>query len=349
MSAERARLLFISPEDLSPSLQRLLADASLEVSHCRSALEGAARFVREPAGLVVVAAGDLEMSELEVIRLLRRESPTSFLLVTVSPTDRRKMLKALELGADAYLLEPSYPEELVSVLESALRRQRFWLEERLEEEKEKALARLSAGLSHEINNPLATLSGWVQMLLKNEDIDNSSRQALTNIKEAAERIAGVTRDLSALAGHILSERRPTELNHLLREVAAEVGLDEQAQCQLTDEELTVEVDEKLLKQALVDLLSSSAIGAEGDLRLMSLRQGGRALVSLYPVGRNGESGSLMELFDPFRAFAEGGMTEALKLSKSRGILHSFGGELRVKDHDSGQSAIEVELPLAHWK
>jgi len=347
MPADKPRLLFVSPRDVSSSLVGTLVEAGLEVVQCATALEAAARFVRAPAGLVLVAAEDFGDAELDLIGLLRRESPASFIVVSTPGTDRRKFSKALKLGADAYLLEPYYPEELLAILKSALARRQAWLEAKLEEEKEKALARLSSGLAHEINNPLATLSGWVQMLLANGGLDDSSRRVLQNIREEAERLAKVVQDLSALAGQMLAEKAPAELNQLLRDVLKHAGLKEGTDCQLTDEDLTVAVDVELARQALVDLLTSSSIRAGGRVRLVSSRQGGRALVSLYPATGNGRA--LVELFDPFRAFADEGVGEALKLCRSRGIFRSFGGELRVSEQQRGRPAIEIDLPLADWR
>lgn len=347
MPGDKPRLLLVSSADVSSSLLGGLAEAGLEVVQCATALEAAAKFVRAPAELVLLAAEDFGDTELDVVRLLRRESPTSFIVLSAPGAERRKLSKALKLGADAYLVEPYYQEELLAILKSALARKRAWLEEKLEAEKEKALARLSIGLAHEINNPLATLSGWLQMLLANEELDPASRQVLQNIREEAERLARVVKDLSILAGHMWTEKTPTELNHLLREVLDDAGLNESTDCQLAQEDLTVAVDVKLAKQALADLLTSSSIRAGGNIRLVSLKQGGRALVSLYPARGNGAA--LMELFDPFRAFADEGLGEALKLCRSRGIFRSFGGELKVNDQEPGRLAIEIDLPLADWK
>src|SRR5262249_58131215 len=94
--------------------------------------------------------------------------------------------------------------------------------ERVQAAKLAAVAEFAAGASHEINNPLAVISGHSQYLLKQE-VDERRREALESIVRQTRRIHSVLAELMLFARP--PEPRPEwlDLGKLVREAAGELG------------------------------------------------------------------------------------------------------------------------------
>ena len=129
----------------------LLSRQGMRVEAVPTSFDAISRFIDEPAEVVVLGLGGLETRELELVSTLAKEDPRPRILVTF-PSPRRAMaVEALRLGADAYAMEPFYPDEVVALV-------RGLRGDTQPERPGAALARLAAEVAHTINNPLQVLT-----------------------------------------------------------------------------------------------------------------------------------------------------------------------------------------------
>jgi len=182
-------------------LTELLAREGLRAVPADSSFAAMTMVLEEPADLVILGLGALDEAELELVPALKREEqPPRILLCFPSPR-RDLAVRALALGADAYLLEPFYPEEFTGVVRGLMRGAPAPAPrtEPLDE-----LARLSHEVAHAVNNPLQVLT----LLLAKEKV--TKRELMDGVPEQTARIEAVVRHLREFAAVGEPDVRPQD-------------------------------------------------------------------------------------------------------------------------------------------
>ncbi len=199
------------------------------------------------------------------------------------------------------------------------------------------LGKMAAGIAHEVGNPLAGISSIVQTLLQTTT-DDSSRERLLLVKEQVGRITAIIRQLVEYSRPSTEQRRPTDLNELVRDSARLMRFEPRAR----GVDLTLELDDRLpavavtphqLQQVFLNLFHNAIDATEGrtwrSVRVHSTRDGDWARFSVEDNGCGIAPGDLDKVFDPFFTTKEPGRGTGLGLWICRGILESLGGELAI--------------------
>jgi len=199
------RVLFADDDVIS---RTLFAAVLTHLGHqWRSASDGGEAWTlyqAEPVPLVILDLGMPALDGLEVCQRIRAHAAggETFVLVVTGRNAREDLAKVLEAGADDYVSKPSTPENLRARLTIAARRI-AQEEARRAAEAELARARWLAGigettiaLEHEINNPLSALLGHAELLLMDRTLTPGQRRDLERVRERAEHIADIMRQLA---------------------------------------------------------------------------------------------------------------------------------------------------------
>jgi signal transduction histidine kinase len=238
-------------------------------------------------------------------------------------------------------------EREIDALHRALEDQVRGEAQRLQAGKLAALAEFAAGAGHEINNPLAVISGQAQYLLSHEDdwfeknAGDAPRKALEAIITQTRRIHGILRDLMQFARPAPACPGWLDLPTLLGEVAA--GLTEAAShrrvrldISLQPERLPVYADAGQLRTALTCLLLNAieAAPTEGWARLVLLRpaEGEPIEVVVEDSGPGPEASQRPHLFDPFYSGRTAGRGRGLGLSIAWRLAQLQGGDVCLEPH-----------------
>ena len=231
-------------------------------------------------------------------------------------------------------------------------------EQHLRDAKLAALAEFAAGAGHEINNPLATISGYAQLLLKDET-DDSRRHALLAIGGQALRIRDMIGDLMIFARPPVPQYEQLDLSTLVRDTASRMSQEAQSkECWIDVSAglgITAEADpdqvrtviSSLLRNAL-DLLpkgggvsvtveAAEEIDAEGQAR-----PGVQILVS--DTGPGLAPGELEHAFDPFFSGRSAGRGLGFGLSKCWRILTQHGGRIELSNRPEGGLNVRTWWP-----
>lgn len=222
-------------------------------------------------------------------------------------------------------------------------------QELLRRERLAAVGQLSAGLAHEIRNPLASIKGAAEVLGDTEVADSPRGRMLAIIREEAGRLNDVlTRFLSfARPG----EARPVRVD-LRDELARLADLlahrDPTADVTLTagDEPLVVRGDLGQLRQLLlnVGVNAAEAAGPDGRVGLHAMSEGRRAVILIDDNGPGFTPEAVASLGTPFFSTRDGGT--GLGLATSLRIARDHGGDVSVESgHDPG-ARVRICLPLA---
>jgi signal transduction histidine kinase len=239
-------------------------------------------------------------------------------------------------------------EEDVDVLHRALEEQVREEGRRLEAAKLTALAEFAAGAGHEINNPLAVISGQAQYLLGHQadwapgDVDNTAGKALQAILTQTRRIHGILRDLMQFARPTAPRPAWFDLPSLLGEVAA--GLGEFAAARrvrlevVAPDRLAMHADAGHLRLALTCLLRNAVEAAppDGWARLVLKEPAGAAVeVAVEDSGPGPEPAHRSSLFDPFFSGRTAGRGRGLGLPIAWRLTRQQGGDVRLDAAEEG--------------
>lgn len=219
----------------------------------------------------------------------------------------------------------------------------------LEQEKLEALAEFAAGAGHEMNNPLAVISGRAQLLLGSEQ-DPERRRELAIIHAQAMRVHEMIADLMLFARPPQPQLAPLDLSGLCRQLLAEISpVAKQRQIELRAdiaEGVSLSADAAQIAVALRVLLTNSleALGNQGAISLSChLSDDGRsARITVSDNGPGIPPEIRRHLFDPYFSGRPAGRGLGLGLSKCWRIVTNHGGRVEVRPMPAG-TAVEIQL------
>jgi two-component system NtrC family sensor kinase len=244
------------------------------------------------------------------------------------------------------------------------------LEEQLiHAEKLSAIGQLVAGVAHELNNPLTSVSGYTQLLLRDTKLAGEIRDDLKQIHTQAERAARIVQNLLVFAREHKAERLLINLNDVVRNTlnlrAYQLRVDNITVALELDANLPMTVaDPYQLQQVILNLINNAhhAITERGGPGKITLRtttgahaaaesmsaQPAMVTVSVSDTGVGIPERMLNKIFDPFYTTKPVGQGTGLGLSICYGIMQEHGGRIWADSEVGAGTTVTVELPLLHY-
>ena len=237
-------------------------------------------------------------------------------------------------------------QELAETLAETNRKLEQAQEEARRSERLAALGQMSAGLAHEIRNPLGVIKGSAEML--HQKLGESNPLA----SELAGYISSETNRLSALVTRFLDFARPLHAELALAEITAvldralhSVALTQKDGSVIVERHYEanlplVPLDESLCEQAFVNLIQNAydAMGSSGTLRVTVARANNTSRdgveVRIEDTGQGIPAGLREQIFNPFVTTKKTGV--GLGLSIVSRIVDGHHGTIRVEDHRNDQ-------------
>lgn len=208
-----------------------------------------------------------------------------------------------------------------------------------------AIGELVAGVAHEINNPLQTVVGCVELMLEDHPTP-STRRDLETVRREAARAAQIVRGLLRFVRRGTPERVAVELNHTVKEAVRlrEFQFQQKSirlSMELSDVPLIVLGSREELQQIVMNLLlnAEQAVSAAGS-GVITIRTGSIGQVCTLDVADNGPGVSEElrgRIFEPFFTTKPVGEGTGLGLSISHGIALAHGGTLELVPAERGAS------------
>lgn len=218
-------------------------------------------------------------------------------------------------------------------------------------EKQEALAEFAAGAGHEINNPLATIIGRAQQLLRDET-DPQRRNSLSIIAAQAYRVRDMIGDVMTFARPPQPVLQDVDLNQWLPEVISQASKLVQGQrCEIMfefDADLHGRLDPVQLAIVIHELIRNAAQAlqpAGGEIGLTAGRdEAGEIVIAVSDHGQGFSDLEREHAFDPFFSGRQAGRGLGFGLCKVWQIAQMHGGSIRIESAVGGPTMVTVRLP-----
>ncbi len=218
-----------------------------------------------------------------------------------------------------------------------------------------SLWQMAGGIAHEINNPLAVISGYAQMLMK-KDLKSEVKQEISAIYEGAQRISAVVNRMLQFASRDNTAHVPVNINNVI-EVSLDWCLHD---LKADDIAITIQLavglppvagDAARLQQVFVELITNARLemtGAHGrgKLYIETRALDDKVSVTVRDDGPGIEEENLERIFEPFFTTRPVGKGQGLGLSLCYSIISAHGGDIYALSKPGKGATFIVNLPAA---
>lgn len=217
------------------------------------------------------------------------------------------------------------------------------------------IGRLVSGVAHEVNNPLAAILGFTDLLLENPEVPESARDDLQIILQETQRTKDIVQDLLSFARQRPVQREPVQVNTVLRQTIKLRSYDFASHgvevAEEFDESLAPALgDAQQLQQVFLNILNNAydavqETGRRGRIAIRTERGGNSVQVVVTDNGTG--IADPQHIFDPFYTTKQPGKGTGLGLSICYGIVRAHGGEIQCWNNaENGGSTFVVRIPIA---
>ncbi|HEY5298870.1 MAG TPA: PAS domain S-box protein [Verrucomicrobiae bacterium] len=318
----------------------------------------------EGKSFAIIYAGSEKPAEMIEIRhqnFLRRELPAK--------TERSYNLhnghQAMFEMSHSFVEVPGQPLLMLSLFRDITTQRR--LEEQLRQsQKMEAIGQLAGGVAHDFNNILTVIHGHAS-LLGSSDLDEASARSAQQITQAAERAAGLTRQLLTFSRRQLIQPKKLDMNRIVGRMTDMLGrlLGEDIALKLNYSQslAIVEADVGMMEQVLLNLAVNArdAMPRGGQLSVRisvvelndsplnghpEARLGKFVCVSKTDTGTGIAPENLSHIFEPFFTTKEVGKGTGLGLATVYGIVKQHQGWIEVESALGKGSTFRIFIPYA---
>ena len=280
--------------------------------------------------------------------------------------------QALQHGAQDYLVKGRMDADLVLRSARYARERADWRQESRRQEAEllqgqkmEAIGRLAGGVAHDFNNVLTAIFGYSDLLIEQFTDDDPRRADVQEIRRAAERAAGLTRQLLAFSRKQMMQPRVLDLNEVIANLekllTRLIGEDVTLTIRKQDDLWLVRADPSQMEQVLMNLAANArdampeggrltvetanvALEAPGNSNRPGLQPGAYVTMTVTDTGTGVPESIRSLMFEPFFTTKEQGKGTGLGLATVYGIVKQTGGSVYVDSEEGAGTRFVVYLP-----
>ena len=250
---------------------------------------------------------------------------------------------------------PQRDEEVLCLIRDVTD-QKMLQEQLIQSEKMSAIGQLVSGVAHELNNPLAGISAFAQLLLAEKRFPPDQRTAAETIYSEARRASRIVQNLLTFARQHKAEKGPAAINQVLDDTLELRGYE----LRVRGIDVRREYDEALpdtmgdghqLQQVFLNLITNAeqamerAEGRHHRLTVRTRNDGDIIRIEVEDTGGGIPPNLLERIFNPFFTTKPTGHGTGLGLSISLGIVREHEGRIWAENTPQGGARFIVELPV----
>jgi two-component system, sporulation sensor kinase E len=225
------------------------------------------------------------------------------------------------------------------------------MEKRLQQsEKLAAIGELSAYIAHEIRNPLFTIGGFANSLLKKDGLDKSSQEKIRIILDEAQKLDHILKNIISFSRPTKSEESEFNVNRIIMDILQLFRLSCEEQQIKTETEIDhglalAKGDPELIKQCLINLIKNSieAMPRGGYLTLTTGMEDEFIVIKVGDTGKGIPREIREKVFNPFFTTKKG-EGAGLGLAMTKKIIEDMGGRLELFSQENKGTTIALYLP-----
>lgn len=365
----------------------ILSKRGFGVLTAESAREGLALIAAHSPELVLLDYMMPEIDGLTALRQIRSDYPQSYVVMFTGKGNEEVAVELMKGGASEYILKPFNNRNLVDRLENVLKIREIELHnyelqqehERLQQEIEQwnqdlqkrvrektealqaaqneivqseklaALGYLSAGMAHEIRNPLNSISLFVQ-LMRQSTTDPEQIEYQTKILKEVDRVDSIIRKLLDASRRTRTITPNVQINQVI-DTALEVFAPQiesrkiQVDRRYRQIPSPIKADPAELEQIFTNLFLNAldVMSAGGRLEIEIREEKGRVIVRVGDNGSGIPADILPNIFEPFFSTKSSGTGMGLPVAQR--IAHIYDGSMIVESTSSAGTVFRLEFPV----
>jgi putative nucleotidyltransferase with HDIG domain len=216
-----------------------------------------------------------------------------------------------------------------------------------------ALAELTAGAAHELNNPLSVISGRAQLLAEAED-DREKKEILKQIHENAGEASAIIEDLMSFAEPPQPRPTRTDIRQMLEEAVQLTGRKTDAehinmQIQVAPDATEVYVDSAQMVSAIANIVTNAVESYRGELGPVKItaepaEPGGRVRLTISDLGCGMDAETLRKATQPFFSARPAGRKRGMGLAYAARFVQVNRGLLKLESKPGSGTTVTILLP-----
>lgn len=219
-------------------------------------------------------------------------------------------------------------------------------------EKLATVGRLSAGIAHEINNPLTGVLTFAHLLREKKNNSEEDIKDIDIIIRETTRVREIVKGLLDFARQTPFKKEPVSINMILRQIVELLKTQKDFRNIIVEENYSnlnpgFEGDKNQLQQVFLNLIfnAGEAVSNTGTIEISTVEEAGNIVVSIKDNGCGIKKENLDKIFDPFYTTKPVGKGTGLGLSISYGIVQQHGGVIKCKSEEGKGTTFNVFLPV----
>jgi signal transduction histidine kinase len=383
------KILLVDDEEVILELTSLLLrKRGFDVLLARNGEECVRQVAKHQPALVLLDYMMPVMNGLDALKQIKINYPDTYVIMFTGKGNEEVAVELMKAGASDYLQKPFSNKNLQERIDSILAirkvelenhqllREREFLQREIEEwnreleqrvvkksreleqahkeiiqsEKLATLGHISAGMAHEIRNPLNSINLFAQILLSAPELETENRNYVEKIIQEVERIDKILLQMLAASKGEGKQQARVDLNAIINKVLqdAKVKIDSQqieVDCLLDAAAPKIEADPVEIEQIFTNLISNALFEMPngGRLKIVLVSDAENLVVKVSDTGKGIPAENLPRLFDPFFTTKEKGT--GFGLSVVLRIVKGCGGKISVESPPNEGATFIVELPL----
>lgn len=379
----QVKILIVDHEvEARATLFGILGEEGYGVTIAQTGTEALKEVQRRVFDIAIIDAKLPDIGGMGMLRVMKGINPRMEVIMAAAHSTIGISIGAIDEGAYGYVAKPFNAGEVKMIIRKALEKQKIDgekseltehlrdVDKKLRETQERLIrserlamiGQVATNISHEIFNPLTTISGWVQLLLSETEEKSPRRGHLKNIEKEIKRITKLAQGLLSYSRRASSFKKPLNINGLIDETLALTEEQTMAQGVKIVKELSsglplISADSDQLQQVLINLISNAldAMPHGGELKISTRihaphpSKGAGVEVRVQDTGYGIPEKEIGRIFEPFFTVKKGKRATGLGLAIAYEIVKGHRGSLTAESIPGKGTTFIIQLPIKPGK
>ncbi|WDN87257.1 hypothetical protein BuS5_00225 [Desulfosarcina sp. BuS5] len=367
------RLLLVDDEeDFRKTIAKRLKKRGFAPEEAGSGNECLALLENKAVDIVVLDVKMPGMDGIETLRHIKEKFSETEVILLTGHAVTSDGISGIKSGAFDYLSKPIEFEHLLSKIKQAYNKiireeekrkdaefRASMEQQMIATERLASLGTLSAGVAHEINNPLAIINesvGWMRLILQKDELAEMPRKkdfekALGKIEKGVDRARKITHQLLETVRKNNSVFTQVDLKELAREAVELLGQETKNRniqffYEMEESACTIWSDPYQVRQVLINLLTNAAHSMDtgGEITIILKADVDDIVLTVRDTGTGIPKENLDKIFEPFFSTKSPGQGTGLGLFVTRSIINKLGGRIEVESRLGHGTSFNITLP-----